>query len=582
MSENSNQFKTNSKEIIIIIKKKKKKKKKEKKLDYTILIKNSETYLDDINQYFHNKGILFNERINIILTILRKEQTNKIDNETYLFIQDKLIQNIYTSEELIQKIFMFYGDKVLKKNFDQFYTPLSIGKFICELCNKNKSVIDPACGTGDLAVYYKKNTSITLWDVSKDVIELTEINYKFQNMEANITNLDSIKYYEKGNGMYDYVFLNPPFGSKTIIQDENILKNYELGKNKKKQEIGIIFIERSLNLLKDGGVAFMIVPSGYLGNSNNNSINLRKYLLKYRIISILRLPSNSFSRSGTGVSTSLIIINKTIQSTDYDIHIKDIKNIGYELNKRNTPLRFKKKKGEYILDSDNSPILENDFEYIKNEISNFCFEKNLDCLKHKRNSCDFEMVNTKVIRENNYIIDIGRYLKIYKECTNDFINKIKIKELIDTTCNFKFVKQSNKKYIYLDIKEVSAPFYNGKPLYGHELPGRATYILQKNDILISKLKGKLSFTIILNDQKNLVCTNGFVVLRPKDDKSILIIFANLFTTEFKIQHNSLTIGSIMESISDPDLKNITLNVDIDKEKYKNIIKSMRIIKNELS
>ena len=346
------------------------------------MIKNSETYLDDINQYCHNKGILFDKRIDIILNVLRKEeQKNLIDTQTYKFIQDKLDKNIYTNEELIQKIFMFYGDKVLKKNFDQFYTPLSIGRFMCELCNNNKSVIDPACGTGDLVVYYKQNSLITLWDVSKDVIELTKINCKFQNMDADIDNLDSIKYHNKNNGTYDYVFLNPPFGSKTIIENQDILKNYELGKNEKKQEIGMLFIERSINLLKNGGVAFLIVPSGYLGNSNRNTINLKKYLLKYRIISILRLPSNSFSRSGTGVSTYLIIINKNIQSLDYDIHIKDVENIGYLLNKKNTPLKYKKKNGEYILNSESYPILDNDFDNIKNEIYKFCFENDLDCLK---------------------------------------------------------------------------------------------------------------------------------------------------------------------------------------------------------
>ncbi len=31
-----------------------------------LLIKNSETCLDDINQYCHNKGILFDKRIEII------------------------------------------------------------------------------------------------------------------------------------------------------------------------------------------------------------------------------------------------------------------------------------------------------------------------------------------------------------------------------------------------------------------------------------------------------------------------------------------------------------------------------------
>jgi len=577
MSENSSQVQTKPKKFKI----KTKINSKKEEVDYSILIKNSESYLDDINQYCHNKGILFDKRINIILNILRKEKNDTIDNQTYKFIQDKLIKNINTNEELIQKIFMFYGDKVLKKKFDQFYTPLSIGKFMCELCNKNKSVIDPACGTGDLAVYYKENNLLTLWDVSKDVIELTKINYKFQNMNADINNLDSIKYHEKNNGNYDYVFLNPPFGSKTIIQDQEILKNYELGKNEKKQEIGMLFIERSINLLKAGGVAFLIVPSGYLGNSNKNTINLRKYLLKYRIISILRLPTNSFSRSGTGVSTYIIIINKTIQSVDYNIHIKDIENIGYKLNKKNTPLKYKKKDGEYILNSVNYPILDNDFDHIKNEIYKFCFENKLDYLKQKDSNCVFETVNTKEIKDNNYILDIGRYLKIYKECTKGFRNKVKINELIDNKCNITFKKQPNKEYIYLDIKEVSAPFYNGKKMHGRELPGRASYLLKKNDILVSKLKGKISFTIILNDQENLVCTNGFVVLRPKNEKSIIIIFANLFSNEFKIQHNSLTTGSIMETISEYEIKNISLNKDIDESKYGNIIKSMRIIKNEL-
>lgn len=546
------------------------------------LVKNSETYLDDINQYCHNKGILFDNRIGIILMILREEKSQEIDNETYLFTQKKLNENVYSKEELIQKIFMFYGDKVLKKNFDQFYTPLNIGKFMCELCNENKKVIDPACGTGDLVIYYKQNKGITLWDVSENVISLTKINYNFQNMMADIINLDSITNHEKNNGTYDYVFLNPPFGTKTVIEDPNILKNYELGKEVKKQEIGMLFIERSINLLKNGGVAFIIVPSGYLGNSNNNTINLRKYLLKYRIISLLRLPSNSFSRSGTGVSTYLIIINKTIQTENYDIHINDVNNIGYELNKKNTPLKYKKNEGKYILNSSGYPILDNDFNYIKKEIYNFCFDNNLDCLKKKESKFNYEFINTKEIRENNFILDIGRYLKIYKECMNDFPNQIKINELIYNNCNFKFVKQSNKEYIYLDIKEVSSPFYNGKKMYGHELPGRASYFLKKNDIIISKLKGNISFTIILKEYDNLVCTNGFVVLRPKDDKSTTIIFANLFTKEFKIQHNALTTGSIMETISENDIKNISLNIDVDEAKFNTIIKSMTIIKNELS
>jgi type I restriction enzyme M protein len=564
------------------IKIKKKKIKPTPPININTFIKNSYNYLDDINQFCHNKGILFDIRIDIILNILSKKQVDQIDEDTYNFIEEKLNNNVYSREELIQKIFMFYGNNVLKKNFDQFYTPLSIGKFMCELCNDNNSAIDPACGTGDLIVYYKKNKSITLWDISKEVISLTKINYKFQNMNATISEVDSIINFDKDNEAYDYVFLNPPFGSKTVITDSTILQKYELGRNLKKQEIGILFIERSINLLKENGVAFIIVPAGYVGNSNNNIINLRKYLLKYRIISLIKLPPNSFSRSGTGVSTYLIIINKQLQKEDYNIHIKEVNTIGYELNKKNTPLKFKKEANNYITNNEGFPILDNDFDYIKEEIYHFCFMNDLNCLKMNRTNCDYEQINTNEIKNNNYILDIGRYLNIYKNCITKIENKIRIIDLIDKEYNLSFNKLSSTLYTYLDIKEVSTPFYNGKKLYGYELPGRASYKLKKNDILVSKLKGNISFTLILNEEDNIICTNGFVVLRPKDEESLTIIFANLFSKEFKIQHNALTTGSIMETISEDDLKDIVLTKNIDNTKYQTIIKSLRIIKNELS
>ncbi len=106
---------------------------------------------------------------------------------------------------------------------------------------------------------------------------------------------------------------------------------------------------------------------------------------------------------------------------------------------------------------------------------------------------------------------------------------------------------------------------------GSDLPSRAKHQLKKNDIIISKLKGNISFSLILEDIDNLICTNGFCVLRPKDEKSMVIIFGNLFSKDFKIQHNALTTGSIMESLSDGEIKNIVIDSKIDIEKYKKII-----------
>ena len=63
-----------------------------------ILIKNNESYLDDINQYCHNKGILFDVRIKIVIDILKGKNNDIIDNETYNFVKQKLDENLHSKE----------------------------------------------------------------------------------------------------------------------------------------------------------------------------------------------------------------------------------------------------------------------------------------------------------------------------------------------------------------------------------------------------------------------------------------------------------------------------------------------------
>ena len=112
---------------------------------------------------------------------------------------------------------------------------------------------------------------------------------------------------------------------------------------------------------------------------------------------------------------------------------------------------------------------------------------------------------------------------------------------------------------------------------GYELPSRAKLIVKKYDIIVSKLKGKITFTMILSEEPNIVASNGFCLLRPKDYQSGLIIFANLFGIDFHIQHNSLCTGSIMETISESDIEKIHIYENIDTQKYENIINALVVI-----
>ena len=536
------------------------------------------TFLDDINQLLHNAGVLFEKRIEVILELL-----NGSFKTTLLQVQQPLLDILrrtsISKEELFQKVFMFYGSKYLKKEFDQFYTPITVGEFLCSLCEPNKRIIDPACGTGDLVTHY--NGVITLWDISKEVTDLTTQNYSFQKKAATIVPKDSIENVSDGNNTYDYAIVNPPFGTKTVVTDTEILNGYTLGKGRKKQELGILFVERSMNLLKPNGVLCIILPNGYFGNASTAYIELRKYILEYRVIGILKLPQNTFKRSGTGVSTNILIVSKSTPSANYDIFIEDVADIGYELNKKNTPYKYRKHNTEYVLDSNGKPILHNDLQYVVERLKTFASRNNIpNIAKPTTPDTSYQVFNTSLLDETR-MLDISRYLSSYTGILSNTSGKIAIRELLedDYTCSFK--KNDDTEYVYLDIKEINTPLYNGKKLSGHALPSRAKYRVKKNDILVSRLKGNIAFTVVLEDKENLVCTNGLCVLRPKDTESMLTLFACVFSPEFKIQHKALTTGSIMESISDEDMKNIVISTTFDKERYQRILDSIGVLQTEL-
>jgi len=550
------------------------------KPDIKMIVKNNSIFVDEINQLLHNGGIIMDDRLDIVTNIMNhclyaKPITVDISKKLICDIISLINSISIDKDEIAQILFMFYCNKKVKINLDQFYTPFTIGKFLSKLMIPGKLVIDPACGTGDLVKNY--DGDITLWDINKDVLNICQQNYAMNNKECHIGCHNSILEFDRNNNTYDYCCLNPPFGSSTVIKDIKILDKYVLGKGRKSQEIGILFIERSMNLLKEGGVAFIIVPNGYLGNSTNNIINFKEYLQTFRIVSLIELPANTFARSGTGVSTSLIIIQKQKVTSSYEIFIKNIVNIGYLLNKKNTPYKYKMVNGN-IITQKNIPVLDDDLIDCQKDMSSFISDNGIAGLLGSTEQRDYETVQSINICKN--ILDINRYLGRYTTIIENSKqqNFKEINDFVIKKSKSKFEVVRANEYLYLDIKQITSPIYSKTNyMYGYELPSRAKISVKKHDIIVSKLKGKLSFTVILSDESNIVCSNGFALLRPKDYDSMVVLFANLFKCDIKMQHNSMCTGSIMASLSDDDMKKILIDPDIDYEKYENIIKALDVI-----
>jgi type I restriction-modification system DNA methylase subunit len=431
--------------------------------------------------------------------------------------------------------------------------------------------IDPAGGTGDLLLYY--NGPKTIWDIDENALKLCKFNYELNKQTNYILSCkNSLDNFVDHVDRYSYSTMNPPFGSNTIVTDKSILDKFELGKGKKKQEIGILFLELGLKLLKHNGILFVIVPAGYLGNSNKNCSELRELILKNRLIASVSLPENTFKRSGTGVNTYLLIIQKKSVSLGsynvepYNIYIKDINNIGYNLTKKDTPLKYKivKETGDYELDNDNKQLLDNDLEKTATELSTFCLDNNIAELSHTNNIMSYESVSTSKLTLN--ILDVKRYLQTYITILHELTanSAVKVKSLCKIVSTTTKINKTSQ-YKYIDISEINSPLYSYKDLYGWELPSRAKYTLKKHDILISKLEGTMSYCVILEDDPNYIATNGVCVLRPNNMNCLYILISNIMTKKFVIQHNAFLTGSIMASVSDTDIEEIWIdekNVDI--------------------
>ena len=125
---------------------------------------------------------------------------------------------------------------------------------------------------------------------------------------------------------------------------------YSLGQRKNrlfKQELGILFIERCINLLKIGGILSIILPNGYLTNPSLKYI--REFLISSgRIIGVISLPEGVFKKSDAGGFTTILFFKKEKIQGNYKIFIDVANKIGFQQTKKNIPKIFKMIKGIFF------------------------------------------------------------------------------------------------------------------------------------------------------------------------------------------------------------------------------------------
>lgn len=332
-------------------------KSRNRKIEFRIVGESPEELYEKINGLFEKasdkwKGVFF--------------PLDKIElSPTHLYTCVSFLQDIKlfnANLQIIDEAFEYLATQVAKGSKGQFFTP----RHVIDMCVKslnpkeNEYMVDPACGSCGFTVH----TIFYLWgegSISNPNREQTEyarsmvygidfdnravkiakaLNLIAGDGKSNVYKLDSLhpqSWSDEGKSAFrpfltrfpydrekdkdnqkNYKYLdfnilmtNPPFAGEQT--EKEILRNYELserGTGRMANSIGrdILFIERCINALKEGGRMVIVLPQGRFSNTRDEYI--RKFVIeKARILGVVSLGINTF-KPHTNTKTSVLFLQK--------------------------------------------------------------------------------------------------------------------------------------------------------------------------------------------------------------------------------------------------------------------------------
>lgn len=297
----------------------------------------------------------------------------------------------------------------------QFRTPRHIIRMMVALTEPMPKdvIVDPAAGTAgfmvaageymqqhhsdlftnkELKEHYNK-VMFNGYDMDSTMLRIGAMNMMLHGVgQPNIEYRDSLSDSNTDRECCTLILANPPF--KGSLDYESV--SPDLLKVTKTKKTELLFIALMLGMLKTGGRCATIVPDGVLFGSSKAHKELRKELVEnHNLKAVISMPSGVF-KPYAGVSTAVILFEKTGIGGTKDVWFYDMKADGFSL------------------DDKRQKIDANDIPDIINRWHNLIGEKD-----RKRTEQSFFVPKEEIVT-SGYDLSINRYKEIeYEEVAYD-------------------------------------------------------------------------------------------------------------------------------------------------------------------
>ncbi len=546
---------------------------------------------------------LFQRTIESFADVFEPNEKIKLTLASLAFAINKL-QNIDFSDTTDAKglAFQKFLASTEKADRGQFFTPEPVINFCVEFLQPqpHEKIIDPTCGSGGFLFsayqYLLDNFQVSKQeiipnlfgiDINKTIVKIakmklllecnTSLNIIAQNSLEDLDEL-ALSFGQPIENQMNIVLANPPFGTLGKITNEKLLRKYELGykwqgenTNYFKTKIlhtgqtpEILFIERCLQLLKEGGRMAIVLPNGMF---ENPSLEYLRIFIKQkaRVLAVVNLPQETFIPFGTGVKTSILFLQKeTEKDLSQKVFFGRVTKLGYQGNKNGTAIYKKDEFGNLLKDKNKEPILDEDFSKIIQEYKIF----------QQTNEIETENSFSFPVSELNGRFDFDYYAPENRKLLGKLksLNAVKLADLCEIVkVKSKKLSQANGTVDYIELSDINTHSYeiiNATEYLVHELPSRASYEVRENDILTAVAGNSIgtkkhATALVTKDYEGNICTNGFRILRNcKVDLYYLLYY--LRTEMFLKQVFMYRTGAAIPNISDDDLGSILVYLPEEK------------------
>lgn len=295
----------------------------------------------------------------------------------------------------------------------EFYTPQMVSTVLSKIvtldCQEPKSgkrnridkVLDFACGSGSLLLnvrkemgdngigkIYGQEKNITTYNLARMNMLLhgvKDTEFKIHHGDTLVNDWDILSEENPAKKMlFDAIVANPPFSLRWDPKEETA-KDFRFNSFgvAPRSAADFAFLLHGLHFLGDNGTMAIILPHGVLFRGGKEEVIRKELIRKDYIDAIIGLPANLFYSTGIPVC---IIVLKKCRKSDKILFINASSDEHYEKGKRQNFLR----------DKDVDDII----NAYKNRIS---------ITRYARE------VSLSEIKENNYNLNISRYVNLSKE-----------------------------------------------------------------------------------------------------------------------------------------------------------------------